>query len=111
MSLEQDDRLSDEDRRHYESDQYKKQYGDHKPCPKSYLRLQRNDRSYAQSKSGARAMSSTAQSYEQSGEKRKLMSEGEEKAILTPRTIRKAAKISAENSPQLLAWIKEYPKN
>ena len=29
---------------------------------------------------------------------------------MTPRTIRKAAKNSAENSPQLLAWIKEYPK-
>ena len=55
-------------------------------------------------------MSSQAQNYEQSGEKRKLTTDSEEKAKLTPRTIRKAAKLSAENNPQLLAWIKGYPK-
>ena len=55
-------------------------------------------------------MSSQAQNYEQSGEKSKLATNSEEKAKLTPRTIRKAAELSAENNPQLLDWIKECPK-
>ena len=69
----------------------------------------RSDPTYAKSKQSARGMSSTATSYE-TGDKRRR-SEDDDKAYLTPRSIRKVAKISKEASPLFTNWIQPYRKN
>ena len=76
--------------------------------PKFSPRSDRPDPTYAKSKQSARGMSSTATSYE-TGEKRRR-SEDDDKAVLTPRSIRKVAKISKETSPLFATWIKPYRK-